>query len=159
MLSNKAVIWVATALSCLLIVSWPPSVADAATGQDRPTTDARGQGGPSQPGKAVPPVKAGPGCEQLYTAALHKIDQYSKLTVLLQLKINSLNQEVSALEQKATLPACVNKVVWTHPTIPPVDCAPFVCAASPYSCKKVCTSNLDCAPGFACSSASRCLKY
>lgn len=150
MSSKKTAGWVVMALSCLSIASAP---VHAETKQNPPK-----QTGSETPGSKLE------SCENMLTLCQgfrrvlsEKVKALEGQVKALEGQVSTLKLQIGALEQKAALPACLNRYVWTHPTIASVNCSPFACGTKPYSCKHPCNSQLDCAPGLSCTADGYCL--
>lgn len=65
--------------------------------------------------------------------------------------------EIADLRPKAALPVCSGGKEWVHAVLPTVQCYPYACGDTPFACKRVCHSKLDCAPGRSCSADGLCL--
>lgn len=65
--------------------------------------------------------------------------------------------ELADLRPKAALPVCSGRKEWIHAVLPTVQCHPYACGDTPFSCTRHCSSQLDCAPGRSCTAQGTCM--
>lgn len=153
-----------------VLVSFAPVwVANAQIAQDRPATP---QATPKDLGtkkdNAVPCSTFLTSCQNTLKTRNEQIQALEQETLRLSEQIVRLQQEtqkqsneIAKLRPQAALPICAGGAkstgeAWLHPTIPTVMCGPYVCGATPFSCKRSCNSKLDCATGMVCTADGVC---
>jgi hypothetical protein len=76
---------------------------------------------------------------------------------MLREQLHAAFAELADLRPKAAPPLCSDRKEWIHAVLPTVQCYPYACGNTPFSCTQHCSSKLDCAPGRSCSAQGLCV--